>query len=148
MTIETLMNNSETWRLTGRRTVPKISLGTPPPHEFDQPHSCLTPFLKVIISTARKYCQKVSPKWRKNDWNWIIKKTTSYKQHNVSFEKIWSLLEPFWDKMYTLFKSARKRSQRVKVQLFSKYTLLLACNNSGQSYFSKSCLSSSKRKQN
>ena len=43
-----------------------------------------------------------------------------YKQlhiRKVSFDKIWRLSEPFWDKMYTLFGSAPKsalRSQRVK----------------------------------
>ena len=38
----------------------------------------------------------------------------------MSFDKIWSLSEPFWDKMYTLFGSTRKsvlRGQRVnKIQ--------------------------------
>ena len=70
-----------------------------PPREFDQPHSCLTPFLKVIISTARKYCPKVSPNGEKT-----IAIESHYKQIHISnikchLSKYGAFLSLFWDKI-------------------------------------------------
>ena len=78
---------------------PKISLGTPPPREFDRPHSCLTPFLKVIISTARKYCPKVSPNGEKTIAIESYDKQLHISNIKCHLRKYGAFLSLFWDKL-------------------------------------------------